>query len=102
MNHLSPLRYKFMPYITTMDGYEVGSYEVDNYEWSTIPSTTLTLYINCGVTLVVENNGVCPTHLSLMPEATYSIERPTPCVLMPEVIEMVTCLSCMSHMLRGD
>ena len=62
------MRYKFMHYITTMDGYEVGSYEVDNYEWSTIPGTTLTLYINCGITLVMVNNGVCPTHLSLITE----------------------------------
>ena len=81
-----PLRYKFMHYITTVDGYEAGSYWVDNHEWSTVPSTTLTLYINCSITIVVVNNGVCPTHLSSM----------------LEVIEMVECPSCMSHMLRGD
>ena len=83
-----------MHYITTMDGYEV-----DGYEWSTIPSTTLTLYINCGITFVVVNNGVCPTYLSLMLEATCSIKRPIPYALMSEVIEMVAYLICMSHML---
>ena len=91
-----------MHYITTVEGYEDGSYEVDGYESSTIPGTTLPLYINCGTTLVVVNNGVCPTHLSLMPEATCSIKRPIRCASMPEVIEMVALLSSMSHMLRGD
>ena len=94
-----PLRYKFMHYITTMGGYEVGRYEVDGYEWSIIPSTTLTLYINCGITFVVVNNGVCPTHLSLMLKTTCSIKRPIPYALMPEVIEMVACPVCRSHML---
>ena len=56
-----PLIYKFMHYTINVDGYEVGSYEVgiyevNSYEWSTIPSTTLTLYINCSITLVVVNN----------------------------------------------
>ena len=57
---------------------------------------------NYGITLVMVNNGVCPTHLSLMLEATCSIERPIPCALILEVIEIVTRLSCMNHMLRGD
>ena len=86
-----------MQYINTVDGYEVGS-----YEWSTIPGTTLTLYINCGIALVVVNNRMCPTHLYLMPKATCSIERPISCASMPEVIEMVAYPSCMSHTLRGD
>ena len=80
MNPL-PLRYKFMHYKTT----------VDSYEWSIIPGTTLTLYINCGITLVMVNNEVCPAYLSPMPEATCSIKRPIPCVSMPEVNEMVAC-----------
>ena len=88
-----PLRYKFMHYITIVD-----SYKVDSYERSTIPSTMLTLYINCGITLVMMNNGVCPNHLSMMPEATCSIERLIPCASMIEVIETVACLICMSHM----
>ena len=68
MNHLFlPLRYKFTHYITTIDGYEV-----DSYEWFTIPDTTLTLYINYGITLVMVNNRVL-TYLSLMLEGTCSI-----------------------------
>ena len=73
----------------------MGSYEVDSYEWSTIPNTTLTLYINCSITFVVVNNGV----VSLMPKVTCSIECPISCALMPYVIEMVACLTFMSPML---
>ena len=61
------LRYKFIHYITTMDNYEV-----DSYEWST--DTTLTLYIHYNITLVMMNNDVCPTHLFLISKATCLIE----------------------------
>ena len=37
-------------------------------------------------------------HVTPMPEATCSIERPTPCDLMPEVTDMVACPIFMSHM----
>ena len=77
-----PLIYKFMHCITNVDGYEVNS-----YEWSTIPGTTLTLYINCSITLVVVNNGVFPTHLSLMLKVTCSIECLIPCASMLELHE---------------
>ena len=63
-----------MYYIATVDSYEVGSYEVDNYECPTIYGITLKLYINYDMALFVVNNGACPTHLSLMLEATYSIK----------------------------
>ena len=58
-----------------MDGYEVGSYEVDSYEWSTIN----TLYVNCGITLVMVNNAACPTCLSSVPETTCLIEHVLRC-----------------------
>ena len=81
-----------------MDGYEVGNFEVDSYEWSIIPNIMLTLYINCGIMIVVVNNEVCPTRLSPMPKATCSIKRLIPCASMLEVIEMVACLTFMSHL----
>ena len=76
----------------------MGSYEVDSYKWSIIPDITLMLYINYGLTVVVVNNKACPTCLSLMPEATCSIELLISCALMPKVTEIVTCLAFKSHL----
>ena len=81
-----------------MNGYEVGSYEVGSYEWSTILDIKLTLCIYCGIMLVVVNNEACLTRLSPVPEATCSIKCSIPCVSMPDVIEMATCQTFMSHL----
>ena len=54
------------------------------------------IHINCGITLVVMNNTVCPTRWSLVLEATCLIARLTPRSPMPEVNEMLACLTFMS------
>ena len=56
-----------------VDCYEMGIYEVDSYEWSTILDIMLTLYINCGITLVMVNNEACPTYLFPLLESTCSM-----------------------------
>ena len=56
------------------------------------------MYINCGITLVVMNNVMCPTRLSLVPKATCLIMHTIPYVLILEVIEMVSCLTFTSHL----
>ena len=66
-----------------VDGYEAGIYVVDNYKWSIILGITLTLCINRGI-MFVEVDDVT----WLMPEATCSIERPTPYASVLEATEM--------------
>ena len=46
------------------------------------------VYINCSIMFVKVDNIACPTP---MPEATYSIQHPTPSAFMPEVTGMVAC-----------
>ena len=41
------------------------------------------MHINCGITLVVMNNTMCPTRLSSVFEATCLIARPLLCASMP-------------------
>ena len=54
------------------------------------------MYINYGITLVVMNNTVCPTHWSSVLEETYLIVHLTPRSSMPEVTEKVACPTSMS------
>ena len=39
-----------------MDGYQIDNYEVDIYEWFTIPSITLVLCIDGGITSTEMDN----------------------------------------------
>ena len=59
---------------------------------------SLRLIIYTLIAHVVADNDTSPTRLSLMPEATYSIEHPILCAPMLEVIKMVACPTVMSHM----
>ena len=56
------------------------------------------LFINYGVTVVNVDRNARPVCLSLMPEATCLVERPTPYALMPEVVKMVAYPTFMSHL----
>ena len=49
-----------------MGGYQIDNYEVDIYEWFTIPCVTLTLHIDGGITSVEGDN-----HFILMPKVIY-------------------------------
>ena len=58
---------------------------------------TYVMHINCGITLVVMNNTVCPTRLSSVLEATCLIKRPLSHASMLDVTEMVACPTFMRH-----
>ena len=60
---------------------------------------TYVMHINCGITLVVMNNAVCPTRLSSVLEATCLIEHPLSHASMLDVTEMEACPTFRSHML---
>ena len=60
-----------------MVGYQINNYEVDIYEQFTIPGVTLTLHIDGGITSVEVDNRF---------------------ILMPEVMEVVACLTFLNYL----